>query len=65
VRFRERKIGVYGQIYDVTPDDVFEVVREEHRGGRRALYLKGRRYEAWIPAWPSDLLLVQLGPAPL
>lgn len=58
VRFRPQKLHIYRQVYDVTADDVLSVVHVEARGGKRALYLEKTGRVAWIPAWPSALLLV-------
>lgn len=62
VRFRPQKLALYRQVYDVDEDTVLRVVHVEPRGGKRALYLEKPGRVAWIPAWPSALLLVQRRP---
>lgn len=59
VRFRAQKLGTYRQLYSIDEDVVFRVAHVEPRGGKRCLYLAKEGRTAWIPAWPSALLLVQ------
>lgn len=65
VRFRAvDSFKDYAAMYRVTLEDVFEVSHVESRGSREVIYLSLPGREAWIPAWPSSLLLVRRGPVP-